>query len=98
METEIWLEQDSFLAEEPAVFWEGHSSIDQCLMLQHLIEKYCSSSTSSLDSVFIDFKSAFDSINQTKVCVGGNGSLLARSTLAFFFLTFLENASFESQI
>ena len=34
-----WLDWDNLIAEEQAGFKEGRGTIDQCLVLQHLIEK-----------------------------------------------------------
>uniref|UniRef100_A0A803T0U9 ribonuclease H n=1 Tax=Anolis carolinensis TaxID=28377 RepID=A0A803T0U9_ANOCA len=62
-----WMEQENILAEEQAGFREGRSTIDQCIVLQHLIEKYTSQRTSSLYAAFIDFRAAFDSISRIKL-------------------------------
>ena len=64
---EEWLRQENILADEQAGFREGRTTIDQCLVLQHLIEKYSSSKIASLYVAFIDFRAAFDSISRTKL-------------------------------
>lgn len=62
-----WLEQEGILAEEQAGFREGRTTIDQCFVLQHLIEKYISNKVTSLYAAYIDLKAAFDSISRVKL-------------------------------
>lgn len=59
-----WIAQENCLAEEQAGFREGHSTLDQCVILDHLISKYSSKNPVSLYAAFIDFRSAFDSISR----------------------------------
>lgn len=62
-----WLEQEDLIIEEQAGFRGGRATIDHCLTIQQLIEKYASKSLVSLYIAFIDFKTAFDSASRIKL-------------------------------
>ncbi|XP_029140766.1 cytochrome P450 2J2 [Protobothrops mucrosquamatus] len=62
-----WLDLENLIAEEQAGFREGRGTINQCLVLHHLIEKYASNRPVSLYAAFIDLKAAFDTVTRTKL-------------------------------
>lgn len=57
-----WMEQEQVLADEQAGFRHGRSTIDQCLVLQHLVGKY-----KKLYVAFVDLKAAFDLVPRDKL-------------------------------
>ncbi|XP_015271973.1 PREDICTED: unconventional myosin-VI, partial [Gekko japonicus] len=62
-----WLELEDIIVEEQAGFRAGRSTLDHCLMLQHLIEKYGSGGQTSLYAVFVDLKAAFDTVSRSRL-------------------------------
>uniref|UniRef100_A0A803TZ01 Reverse transcriptase domain-containing protein n=1 Tax=Anolis carolinensis TaxID=28377 RepID=A0A803TZ01_ANOCA len=58
---EEWSNANNILCEEQSGFRQGRSTIDNCFVLQHIIQKY-NSRGMSLYTAFIDLSSAFDTI------------------------------------
>ncbi|XP_061472647.1 uncharacterized protein LOC133380093 [Rhineura floridana] len=62
-----WLDDENLLADEQAGFRSGRSTVDQGLVLQHLVEKYSSPKGGALFTAFIDLKSAFDLVSRERL-------------------------------
>uniref|UniRef100_A0A803TV69 ribonuclease H n=1 Tax=Anolis carolinensis TaxID=28377 RepID=A0A803TV69_ANOCA len=57
-----WLDSEKIIGEEQAGFRKGRSTIDHCIVLNHLAEKYQKRPYKGLYTAFIDLKAAFDSV------------------------------------
>jgi hypothetical protein len=66
-EVSKWVEEEGKRDKGQANFRPKHSTIDQCLMLRHMIEKTWESEDKELWGYFVDFKKAFDTISREKL-------------------------------
>uniref|UniRef100_A0A670IVF8 Reverse transcriptase domain-containing protein n=1 Tax=Podarcis muralis TaxID=64176 RepID=A0A670IVF8_PODMU len=64
---EEWMLTKGLPGKEQAGFKAGSSTLDQCLVLSHLVDKYVMRNRRKLFVAFVDLKSAFDSVDRNKL-------------------------------
>ena len=64
-----WIGDQNILGNEQTGFRKDQSTIDHCILLSHLAEKYMTSYGNGLFTAFIYLKSAFDSIPRDKLWI-----------------------------
>ncbi|CAI5793987.1 Hypothetical predicted protein, partial [Podarcis lilfordi] len=64
---EEWMLTKGLPGKEQAGFKAGASTLDQCLVLSHLVDKYVMRNKRKLFVAFVDLKSAFDSVDRNKL-------------------------------
>ena len=62
-----WLEQKQILEVEQGGFTRGRSTLDHCLVLDYLVQKYVSQAKGTLFAAFVDLKAAFDSVDRERL-------------------------------
>lgn len=62
-----WMKNLNLPGKEQIGFSKGCSTLDHCLILMHLVEKYRSQRQSKIYAAFVDFRGAFDSIDRPKL-------------------------------
>ena len=77
-----WLEKENIIVDEQAGFREERGTLEHCLILQHLIEKYASKNVTSLYAAFVDLKAAFDSIPRAQLWAKLENSTVDKRLLA----------------